>query len=172
MKRSRMPDRAAPMKRGGFARTPPTPLEYGVTPRPYSSGPTKARRRNTGPPEAVKDIVRTRAKGRCELCGGGVAFGIAWVMDIHHRRPRAAGGTKDPAANQASNLVLLHRHCHEDLVESHRTWALAAGWLVLQGHDPALACVQIVGRAATWLSNDGQYRDTPPALSDYQPKGA
>lgn len=148
-----MPDRAAPMKRGGFARTPPTPLEYGVTPRPYSSGPTKARRRDTGPCEDVKDLIRKRAKYKCEACG--LSEGR---MDIHHRRPRGMGGTSDPAANLPSNLVLLDRDCHM-WFESNRTKALGAGWLVLQGHDPSSVPLTLWSGREVLLSDDGRYVD-------------
>lgn len=139
-------------------RQPQTPAE---DTRLSSAGPVKPRRRDTGPSKAVKDLVHARAGGHCEFCGMAPAFGIAWVMDVHHRRPRALGGTKDPAANLPSNLVLLHRNCHEWL-ESNRTAALKQGWLVPQGHDPA-AVALAMATGTVWLTDDGAYVAVPQA---------
>jgi 5-methylcytosine-specific restriction enzyme A len=154
-----MPDRAAPMKRSGFARTPPTPLERSNTPglrfsgltrhTPIRRGPITPRRRDTGPGRDVKSLIRTRAKRRCEACGRSKGR-----MDVHHRRPRGMGGTVDPAANLPSNLVLLD--CHR-WIESHRTVSLDLGWLVRQGHDPALVALTLWSDREVLLADDGRY---------------
>lgn len=105
--------------------------------------------RNTGPTAAVRALVRARARNMCEHCGGN-------GQDIHHRRPRGMGGTKDPAANLPSNLVLLCRQCHV-WFESHRSAALAAGWLVRQGHDPRLVALVWPNRLKRYLTDAGSY---------------
>ena len=87
----------------------------------------------TGPTAAVRDLVYGRDQYRCARCG--LADG---PFALHHRRPRAAGGSKDPATNLPGNLILLcELVCHR-AVESHRQAALGMGWLVPQGQTPAL----------------------------------
>lgn len=126
-----------------------TPLERT---RLRSSGPTKPRRRDTGPSQSVREIVRERAGWRCEHCGRADVR-----LDLHHRRPRAMGGTSDPAANQPSNLVLLCRRSHEHF-ESERAYALRTGWLVAQGADPAAAPIWL-GHRWVLLDDEGRYVD-------------
>jgi 5-methylcytosine-specific restriction protein A len=112
-------------------------------------GSAKPRRqRDTGPTRAVRKMVRDRAQGQCEYCRQEP--GTQW----HHRRPRALGGSSDPATNRPSNLVLLGR-CHE-LLESQRAVALAKGWLVRQGDDPAAVPVEM-GAAKVLLTDEGTY---------------
>ncbi|HEX3778489.1 MAG TPA: HNH endonuclease [Pseudonocardiaceae bacterium] len=131
-----------------------TPLER--TSRLPSSGPIKAKRRDTGPTRSVRDIVRARAGNRCELCRRDDG-----PMDIHHRRPRAMGGTSDPATNRPSNLVLLCRECHSN-IESNRDGAQLIGWLVRQRADPSR--VQL-WRFPGWvlLDDEGGYVDVGEA---------
>ncbi|WP_374193334.1 HNH endonuclease signature motif containing protein [Mycolicibacterium sp. S2-37] len=64
--------------------------------------------------------------------------------EIHHRRPRGMGGSKDPLTNTAANGVLLCRSCHR-WIELNRTAALEFGWLVRQGHDPREVAVNYRG---------------------------
>ena len=85
----------------------------------------------TGFPRKVRDLIQARAKGICELC----QFTNV-QLQIHHRRPRGMGGSKQAETNQASNGVLLCLRCHQ-LIERFRTDALHTGWLVLQGKHPA-----------------------------------
>lgn len=73
-------------------------------------------------PAEAKRIVRQRSGDNCERCGGV-------AVDIHHRRPRGAGGTRDLTINQPANLVALCRACHS-WCESNRVDATSAGWLV------------------------------------------
>src|SRR6056300_1190773 len=53
---------------------------------------------------------------------------------IHHRKPRGMGGTKDPASRSAANGLLVHFRCHER-IERNREESYAFGWLVLQTQD-------------------------------------
>lgn len=120
------------------------------TSRLHSSGPIKAKRRDTGPTKAVRDLVKERARGLCEFCGKHAG------EDIHHRRPRALGGSLDVRTNRPTNLVFLARSCHRWL-ESHREWAREAGWLVRQGVDPASVRLLLPGRAWVVLSDEGSF---------------
>ena len=81
--------------------------------------------------QEIKKLIWKRANDRCEVCGI-----MALHHQIHHRRPRGMGGSKDPISGSAANGVLVHPTCHAR-IESNREEALGNGWLVLQGHDPA-----------------------------------
>jgi 5-methylcytosine-specific restriction enzyme A len=85
----------------------------------------------TGFPKRVRDLIHARARGVCEHC----AF-INVGLQIHHRRPRGMGGSKDPLANTAANGVLVCERSHR-FIESYRHEHLETGWLVRQGVDPA-----------------------------------
>ncbi len=65
------------------------------------------------------------------------------------------GGSSDPATNSPVNLVLLCRSCHR-WVESHRLAARMAGWLVWQGHDPAVVVLWLPDRRVL-LTDTGAY---------------
>lgn len=154
MKRSPLPPRrsplrsVAPLRRTGLARVVP-----------LSAAPQhRARQRDTGPARAVRDLVRERAGDRCELC---------WSTDglqVHHRRPRASGGTSDPATNSPANLLLLCVWCHAD-IEARRALALANGHLIHQGHDPAAVPVLLLAHGRVRLCDDGSISPTPPDRS-------
>lgn len=98
--------------------------------------------RQTGPDAATRELVRWRDRDRCRRCG------VA-TWQIHHRRPRGMGGTRDPLTNGPANLVLLcgsgTTGCH-GWVESHRAEARAAGWLVSKWADPAATPIVHNGR--------------------------
>jgi 5-methylcytosine-specific restriction enzyme A len=86
--------------------------------------------RRTGPPESVIALVRQRDKYRCLICGiAGRRY------EVHHRRPRGAGGTTDPTVNQAGNLVNLCTD-HHRRVEANRAEAYLNGWLLRMMADP------------------------------------
>ncbi|OKI47275.1 HNH endonuclease [Micromonospora sp. CB01531] len=82
---------------------------------------------------------------------------------IHHRRPRAAGGSKRPDTNLPSNLLLLCPPCHQQ-IESHRAVAQSMGWLVVQAADPAQTAVLVQRDRWTYLTADGRYSDDPPEV--------
>lgn len=94
--------------------------------------------RRTGPDAATRDAVYERDAFRCVFCTGGTS------LQIHHRRPRGMGGSRDPQTNSLANLLLLCEDCHA-WVESHREQALELGLLVRQGVDPASVPVWLDG---------------------------
>lgn len=130
------------------------------TPLQAKSAP-KNRRASTGPGRDAVDAVLERGAHSCEVCG--CALGPVRGVDhhIHHRRPRAMGGTDRPDTNWPSNLLLL---CPDDhaAIESNRTGALAAGWLVPQSANPALVAVVIYGPRRVYLTVEGTYSLHPP----------
>lgn len=85
--------------------------------------------RKTGPTKATVDLVRERAGGLCEICG------FAEIQQVHHRKPRRAGGTRDPAINYPSNLLGLCALDHA-LIESKRARAVDEGHVVPSYGDP------------------------------------
>ncbi|NEW33807.1 HNH endonuclease [Nocardia cyriacigeorgica] len=111
----------------------------------------RSRRGDTGPQPHVRLLVATRAGGRCERCACALPIGGG---DIHHRKPRRMGGTRDPQINAPSNLVAVCRPCH-DWAESHRTRALADGWLIPSTGDPASTPVWSGLYGRVLLADDG-----------------
>lgn len=114
-----------------------------------------------GPTRDVVEAVYERSGWICERDGSGVGPVRGVDHHIHHRRPRGNGGTVRPETNYPSNLLLLCPTCHEDGktgVESQRTAAMAAGWLVPQHIDPATVPVVIHGPRLVYLTQDGRYR--------------
>ena len=87
--------------------------------------------------EKVRKEIVARANGRCESCGS-----IAMYNQIHHRRPRGMGGSRDPLSGSAANGLFVHPACHSK-IESDRKQALENGQLVRQGMDPSTVPVKI-----------------------------
>lgn len=100
--------------------------------------------------DEVRNLIVARAKGRCEVCGS-----MALYNQVHHRRPRGMGGSKDPRVGSAANGLLVHPHCHSK-IESQRELARENGWLVSQSDDPASVPVK---KHNGWvlLHEDGAY---------------
>lgn len=121
-----------------------------------------ARRYNaTGPVPAVVEAVYERAGWSCEVCTEGVGDRRGVDHHIHHRRPRAAGGSKRPDTNLPPNLLLLCPDCHAQ-IESHRAVAQSMGWLVVQAANPADVAVLMQRDRWVYLTADGRYSDEPP----------
>lgn len=112
---------------------------------------------------ATKRLIRDRDGNRCVLCGVWVGEG----GQIHHRRARGMGGSRDPLTSSPANGLTLcggpfnGSQCHEH-IESHRTWALDHGFLVRQGVDPASVAVVVDVRVGWWLGHDGTKRPARP----------
>lgn len=123
--------------------------------------PLRSRTKATGPTSDVVDAVLERACFSCEVCDSALGPVRGVDFHIHHRRPRAMGGTERPDTNLPSNLLVL---CPDDhgQIESRRAEALEAGCLVPQSGDPAEVAVLI--RRDTWvyLTRDGSYDVHPP----------
>lgn len=107
--------------------------------------------RSTGPDVETRELVRWRDRDRCRRCG-------APTWQIHHRKPRGMGGTRDPLINDPSNLVLLcgsgTTGCH-GWVEMHRTAAREQGWLVSQHADPRYQPIDHEGQLL-FLTSEGK----------------
>ncbi len=123
------------------------------------------RAQTSGFPAEVVDLALERAQWSCELCGRapGDRRGVDW--SAHHRRPRAAGGTTDPAASTAANCLIVcgsgTTGCH-GVIERYRRASYDAGWLVPQWVDPARMPVLLTVdglRREVLLTVDGRYRE-------------
>lgn len=81
----------------------------------------------------VRARIMARSGGFCEARIPG-----CWdeAAQLHHRRPRGAGGSRDPLTGGAANGYALCLPCH-DHIERNRAEARENGWLVRQGTDPA-----------------------------------
>jgi 5-methylcytosine-specific restriction protein A len=112
----------------------------------------KRKTRNTGPTPETRQAVMERDGFRCVRCGN-VVFGEPGVgFSLQHRIPRGMGGSRDPRLNLPSNLVLLDGSgttgCHGE-VESRRSDAEAAGYLVPRHLDAAVVPVTVAIRPAS-----------------------
>lgn len=116
--------------------------------------------RDTGPTTDVRAQVAMRADFRCEVCGRPV--GGAAVRSWHHRRPRAAGGTRRTDTNSPANLLLVcgtgTTGCH-GRIETNRAWARSRGYLVTQTADPSVVPVQLPSGHLVRLTHDGTYQE-------------
>jgi 5-methylcytosine-specific restriction protein A len=110
-------------------------------------------------PKPIRHLVRGRDKHACARCGTACPPGTG---SLHHRRPRGAGGSRSPLTNDPANLVLLcgtgTTGCH-GLLESHRTTAYAAGWLLRQWQNPL---TEPVYRHGAWQQPGERWRDAEP----------
>lgn len=86
----------------------------------------------------TREIIRNRANGYCEVCG----MALRIYAQIHHRRPRGMGGTRQADSASPANGLYVHQKCH-DTIERNRATGLRKGWLVRQGDDPAQIPVQL-----------------------------
>ncbi|MET8985927.1 HNH endonuclease signature motif containing protein [Nonomuraea wenchangensis] len=115
---------------------------------------------NSGPSAKLRALVEARDNG-CVRCGAKVPRD---EDSVHHRIPRGRGGE-----NTAENLLLLcgsgTTGCH-GWVESHRTEAYNAGYLVRTGFDPLDVPVLLRGTTWAYPSPDGRWVVTGGSPSD------
>ncbi|WP_010540405.1 hypothetical protein [Dietzia alimentaria] len=102
----------------------------------------------------VKARVMARSGGFCE-----VRSPHCWdeATQLHHRRPRGMGGSRDLRSAGAANALSVCVPCHLD-VESNRAESLERGWLVRQAADPAQVPLL---RYRKWVLLDDQGGITP-----------
>jgi len=104
--------------------------------------------------------VMERAGFQCERCGISIQ---SRAMSIHHRRPRAMGGTHRPETNYPSNLMALcgsgTTGCHGYL-ESHRVEAMDYGFIVPQYETPSNVPVKTFIHGWVLLNDDGTFTTT------------
>lgn len=102
----------------------------------------------------LRQLVRGRAGGCCELCGIRVG---ARSYQCHHRKLRSRGG-QDSAANLACLCAVCHRRCHQ-----HPVWATDHGFIVSAYDDPAAVPVALHESRWVLLTFDGHYTDAGEA---------
>lgn len=151
MKRNSPMRRGKPMKRAaGLART----------------ARKRKPSRDTGPSQAVRNLILDRERKQCAACGTSVT-GRPW--SIQHRQARGMGGTSDPAVNLPGNLVLLcgsatspggcHLACEDRDPDMH-----GRGFWLYSWESPELTPVMLAGDSGTlvWLDDSGEYAFAPP----------
>jgi 5-methylcytosine-specific restriction protein A len=108
--------------------------------------------RNTDPTRTTRETVFRRDERRCVVCG----CEAYWRgLQVHHRRPRAMGGSRRPDTNSPPNLLTVCLD-HHAWIESHRMESLAAGLLLRQSDDPAQVPVD-TWRGRIYLTPDGSF---------------
>lgn len=115
--------------------------------------------RLTGFSPIVRRQIFDRSGGNCERCG------VLTVgnYNIHHRRPRGAGGSRREDTNQAANGLFLCAGCHLWIEVENRTAAKQLGLLISQ-HRPGITPSEVpVLRRGVWclLDNSGDYYQIP-----------
>lgn len=118
-------------------------------------------RKNTDPPQSVKELVEGRSRSVCEIQIHGLCTRTA--TDIHHRSGRGMGGTSRPEINEVPNLLHLCRSCHHAVTDTagHRAEYERNGWIVRRIQDAATKPVLHRGRRVL-LDNNG---DTTPVAT-------
>lgn len=123
-------------------------------------------------PADVREAVYERDGMCCVRCGISV---LSAPRSVHHRQPRGAGGTASPAAHRLSLLVLVCgtgvTGCHGD-IESHRTAALAGGWLIskFEAADPQTIPLHLPDGDQLLLADDGTRTRIHPAALEVSPR--
>lgn len=83
-------------------------------------------------------------------------------FSLQHRKARGAGGSKDPAINDAVNLLLLDgtgtTGCH-GRAEHDPVWASEMGYRVSQWQDPATVPVVVHWRSGAVMLTPGGWAD-------------
>lgn len=121
----------------------------------------KTGRRNTGPDRATRELVLERDEYRCIALFGAVCCGDNGHLELHHRKPRKAGGRADRrASNSPANVITICRDCHA-WIESRREEAYDAGLLVREHDNPAEVPVQHQIYGLVYLLEDGTVEPVP-----------
>ncbi len=127
-----------------------------------------------------REIIRERSGGVCELCRSRPA------TNMHHRRPRGMGGTKQKIHTPAWILDTCGSGIHgcHGLIESYRNIAYTNGWLLRAHQHPATTPAWLFRSMFVILTDKGTYepwgekwptnptpdiRGAGPAASSYPP---
>lgn len=112
--------------------------------------------------EKARKLVLERDEHRCVRCGHPRG------LQVHHRRPRGAGGTKRPEiAYGLANLITLDAFCHE-YTERNRAISYQLGYLVRSGHNPASTPLWLPPNEWVLLTDTGEVepvRDIPEEIT-------
>jgi len=116
--------RGKPLARGkGLARTGFMRRASGRTRNLDRATTPPARPKSTAIPAEVRDLVRARSQGRCEVFDGSARC-ASDAHHMHHRLPRSRGGE-----HTADNLLhVCASHHHE--IHTHPQWGYQHGYLL------------------------------------------
>jgi cytochrome c553 len=143
-----------------------TPLARSAALAPkHTREPVKPRRRpSSGVPVKVRDALRERSGGVCELTAPGCT---GQATDFAHRKKVAAGGRKGAAARAdhvLSNALAACRSCHQNCHEAPPA-AYWRGWMLHENEDPTVVPVLYRG-CWSLLSNDGTVLPSTKTTAD------
>lgn len=120
------------------------------------------RSRPKGVPDAVKDILRERSDGLCEV--GLVCGGRALGVDPAHREGKGSGGTDKWWSNLASNLLWSCREDHDLIDNKQPARAERLGLKVRSGVARPWE-IPVLHKRLRWVlfDHNGEHRPAPPA---------
>lgn len=108
----------------------------------------------------MRFLILHRARYVCEVCG------MFPATNLHHRKPRGMGGSRDGGVNSPANLLAIcgsgTTGCHGK-IESYRRRSYNLGWLVRRFQDPAAE--PFLGPGDQWFRVDdtgGKQPVSPP----------
>ncbi|MGI5274677.1 HNH endonuclease [Nonomuraea sp. CA-218870] len=135
LKQGKPPERRTPLKQGQPpARQSPIQQRKPLTPGKSAGQPNPPARKSSRPkpvPAEVKDLLKARSSGVCEV--GLTCGGFAAGTDPAHREGKKAGGTRKPWSNTASNLLWSCRPCHDLIDQKQPANAEKLGLKVREG---------------------------------------
>lgn len=124
---------------------------------PLNRARERVTKRSTGFPPKVRALVADRAAGVCEKCGCAVA------TQLHHRRPKAIGGSRLADTNSSENAIACCEPCHSE-IHAKPDWSKVHGWLVRQGQSPAAIPV-LLHHGWAVLDDAGRFHHLPEDAS-------
>lgn len=110
--------------------------------------------------KALRHAAYERSGGRCEITGTILPGGPDGEWAIHHRRPKAMGGTNRADTHTLPNVLALTHTIHNLATHSVHldpAWAKPLGYLLRQDQIPRLAPVLLYGRWWGLLGIHGEY---------------
>lgn len=127
---------------------------YPKTKRRPSKNETGEFSRGTATLAVVRDL------GLCAWCAAllvGDRGPMSWQWQVHHRWPRAAGGTSEAFVARVSNAVPLHGTCHL-VIEENRTDAEKLGFIIRHGiRRPPAVPIQHKVHGLVRLTDEGSW---------------
>jgi len=122
----------------------------------------------TGISRATRALVISRDRGCCCVCGRYAGP----CPNVHHRRNRGSGGSRNPSLGLPPNLLVVCGSgttlCHGDLTDNRdRARALDCGWIVSlnSAADPADIPVRHALYGLVFLLADGSVSREAPGVA-------
>lgn len=102
-----------------------------------------------------------RDHGKCAWCAAlliGNRGPEPWNWQVHHRWPRAQGGTSEAFVARVSNAVPLHGKCHL-VIEENRKESEALGFIIRHGiRRPPVVPIRHAVHGDALLDDEGSWK--------------